>query len=172
MPTEIERKFLVDDPAGVPRADGPGMLLRQGYLAEDGDVQVRVRDAGGATTMTAKVGRGVSRHEVEVTIGRADFDALWVATAGRRVHKTRHRIPLGAAADTDAAAPVADRLVAELDEYGDDLAGLWLVEVEFPTLDAAEAFTPPAWFGREVTGDAAWSNAALARHGRPDRSTG
>ena len=48
MPTEIERKFLVDDPAGVPRADGPGMLLRQGYLAEDGDVQVRVRDAGGA----------------------------------------------------------------------------------------------------------------------------
>ena len=157
---EIERKFMVRETGDVPRAEGPGIELLQGYLAEDGEVQVRIRDAGGTTTMTAKVGRGVARQEVEVPIGRADFDALWTATAGRRVRKTRHRIPLGG----------GTRLVAELDEYGDALAGLRLVEVEFPTLAAAEAFTPPAWFGPEVTGDSAWSNSALARHGRPDRS--
>ena len=47
------------------------------------------------------------------------------------------------------------------------LAGLCLVEVEFPSVEAAEAFTAPAWFGREVTGQPGWSNASLARYGRP-----
>ena len=162
MGTEIERKFLVGAPGRVPPTDGPGTELRQGYLAEDGDVQVRIRDAGGATTLAAKVGRGLERHEVEVPIGRDDFAGLWSATAGRRVHKIRHRIPL----------PGTDGLVAELDVYGDELADLCLVEVEFPTRAAAAAFSPPPWFGREVTGDAEWSNASLARRGRPDRSAG
>lgn len=34
-----------------------------------------------------------------------------------------------------------------------------LVEVEFSTLDAANAFTPPAWFGADVTADC-WAEAA------------
>ncbi len=157
---EIERKFLVQDPDRTPVADGPGTELLQGYLAEDGDVQVRVRDAGGATSMTAKIGRGVARLEVEVPIGRDDFAALWAATGGRRVRKIRHRIPLDGSGG----------LIAELDEYADELAGLWLVEVEFPDLPTAQAFVPPCWFGQEVTGDGTWSNVALARHGRPDRS--
>jgi CYTH domain-containing protein len=39
--------------------------------------------------------------------------------------------------------------------------------VEFDSEDDAAAFAPPHWFGREVTGQAGWSNAALARHGLP-----
>ena len=45
----------------------------------------------------------------------------------------------------------------------------WLctVEVEFDSMQVADAFEPPAWFGREVTGVAAWTNASLARNGLP-----
>ena len=51
------------------------------------------------------------------------------------------------------------------------LAGLWTVEVEFDSAQAAQDFRPPAWFGAEVTDVDGWSNAALARHGRPDATS-
>jgi CYTH domain-containing protein len=54
-----------------------------------------------------------------------------------------------------------------VDVYGGDLAGLCVAEVEFPTLADADGFRAPGWFGEEVTGRPGWSNAALARHGRP-----
>lgn len=42
MAVEIERKFLVGDlPTGLHLGDGE--RIRQGYLAEEGDVAVRVR---------------------------------------------------------------------------------------------------------------------------------
>ena len=155
MPSEIERKFIV---SSTTPALGDGTLLRQGYLAEDGDVQVRVRAAGGSATLTIKVGRGLSRCEIERDLSTAEFDELWPATSGRRVQKVRHRVDLG---------PGHGRLVAEVDVYADELDGLRLVEVEFPDVATAEAFLPPDWFGVEVTGDPRWSNASLARHGRP-----
>ncbi len=43
-------------------------------------------------------------------------------------------------------------MVAELDRYEGRLAGLAVVEVEFPDREAAERFVPPAWFGDELTG--------------------
>jgi CYTH domain-containing protein len=57
--------------------------------------------------------------------------------------------------------------VADVDVYGGDLSGLRIAEVEFSSEAEAAAFQPPAWFGREVTGRGEWSNAALAREGRP-----
>jgi adenylate cyclase len=51
--------------------------------------------------------------------------------------------------------------------FGGTLDGLYIVEVEFTSEDEATAFVAPQWFGREVTGDPAWTNASLARHGRP-----
>lgn len=158
MALEIERKWVVPDPTAVPASTLGAVELRQGYLAEDGDVQVRLRVAGDRSLLTVKVGRGLAREEVELALDRAELEALWVATEGRRVRKTRHRVPLPRAGDA----------VAEVDQYHDELAGLWLVEVEFADDTAAGSFDPPGWFGVEVTGDARWSNSALARHGRPD----
>jgi CYTH domain-containing protein len=104
--------------------------------------------------LTVKVGRGRSRTEVELALDPHDASQLWAHTDGRRIEKVRHRIDVGAA-------------TAELDVYGGSLAGLLVVEVEFDSEDAADAFVVPKWFGRELTGDPAWSNASLARHGRP-----
>lgn len=154
MTTEIERKFLVADPPGADLL-GQGAHLRQGYLAEDGAVQVRVRISDGSAVLTVKAGRGLSRTEVESAIGAEAAEALWPHTEGRRVEKVRHRTPVG------------DGLVADVDVYEGGLAGLCTAEVEFPTEDAARAFQPPAWFGRDVTEEAGWDNASLARHGRP-----
>ena len=153
MATEIERKFVVDEPP-PDEVLGPGVRLRQGYLAEDGDVQVRVRIAGPDATLTVKAGRGLSRTEVEVTIDVVAAEALWPLTEGRRVEKTRHHVRVGA-------------LVADVDVYDGALSGLCTAEVEFPSEDHARTFTPPAWCTTDVTGTPGWDNAALARHGRP-----
>lgn len=150
---EIERKFRI---ARVPDADvrGPGAGLRQGYVAVDGDVEVRVRDEDGTCTLTVKGGRGLERTEVEVGIDPAEFEELWSLAGDRTIDKTRHRIPVG-------------ELTAELDLYAGRLAGLAVVEVEFASRADAEGFVAPDWFGAELTGRAGWSNAALARDGIP-----
>jgi adenylate cyclase len=148
---EVERKFRV---ASVPDDVGAGASLRQGYLAIDGDVEVRVRDEDGACTLTVKGGSGLERAEVEAAIDPGRFAELWPLAGDRTIEKVRHRLPLGDA-------------TAELDLYGGRLDGLAIVEVEFPDRAAAEAFTPPDWFGEELTGRKGWSNASLARHGVP-----
>jgi CYTH domain-containing protein/CHAD domain-containing protein len=150
---EHERKWLV---SAVPGLDGGGRVLRQGYLALDGSVAVRVRaDGDEVHTLTIKGGRGASRTEVEWEISSSQFDALWALTGDRRVDKVRHRLPID------------DGLVAELDVFGGSLDGLVLVEVEFESQEALGSFSPPAWFGDEVTDDDRYSNAALALSGTP-----
>ena len=153
---EIERKFVLSE---IPRAGvlGTGEALRQGYVAEEDDVAVRVRITERAATLTVKAGRGLTRTEVEVAISRDDAEALWPHTEGRRIDKTRHRVAHG---------DLGDR-VADIDVYAGALAGLCTAEVEFGSEDDARAFSPPSWFGREVTGEAGWSNSALARYGLP-----
>ncbi len=158
MTTEIERKFILTEAPSDDRL-GPGTHIRQGYLAEEDSVEVRVRISDEASSLTVKAGGGVSRTEVDVPISAEQAEALWPHTAGRRIDKTRHRVAL------DGEPP---GLVAEVDVYGGTLAGLCVAEVEFASEADAASFDPPDWFGRELTGDPAWSNAALARHGRPD----
>jgi len=156
MAIEIERKFLV---AALPPPDelGVGVHLRQGYLAEEGDVEVRVRIAATEATLTVKAGTGLARTEVDVSIPAAQAEDLWAHTVGRRIDKTRYRVAL--------AGPAGP--VAEVDVYGGSLAGMCVVEVEFASAAEGAAFDPPGWFGRELTGERGWSNAALARVGRP-----
>ncbi len=154
MASEIERKFLVPK-APEPAQLGPGARLRQGYLAIDGPVEVRLRLTEGAATLTVKAGGGLHRTEVEAPLDPAEADELWPHTEGRRVEKVRHRMAL------------AGGLVAEVDLYAGTLAGLCTVEVELASEADATTFTPPDWFGEELTGQQAWSNAALALDGRP-----
>lgn len=150
---EIERKFLLD---GLP----PTMRfarrepIRQGYIALDGDTEVRVRLTPKAAVLTIKSGRGGVRTEEEVALDARQGDALWELTEGRRVQKARRRVRIGAAE-------------AEIDEYSGALDGLVVAEVEFDDEEAAGAFEPPSWFVREVTDDARYSNRSLASDGIP-----
>lgn len=151
--TEIERKYLL---AAKPDDLPPGSSIRQGYLAVDGPTEVRVREADGRCTLTVKGGHGLERAEVELAIDAEAFAGLWPLTQGRQLDKTRHLVAIG-------------EQTAEVDVYRGALDGLVVAEVEFASLAEADAFEPPAWLGRDVTGERGWSNAALAADGRPDR---
>ncbi len=154
MITEIERRFLV---AGLPDDAPAGVRMRQGYLALDGTVSVRVREAAGGHVLTVKGGQGLTRTEVEFATDGAQFEALWSLTGSRRIDKCRHVIRVG-------------EYTVEVDVFGGALNGLVIAEVEFTSIHAAHAFVPPSWFGREVTDEPVWNNASLALHGRPDES--
>ncbi len=149
---EIERKFLVSE---MPRAESGSTAIEQGYLALDEDTEVRLRRAGDELFLTAKGGHGEVREEVEVSIDPPSFEALWPLTAGRRVRKVRHYVPLG------------HGLRAEVDVYEGGLDGLRTVEVEFDSAEASRAFAPPPWFGSELTGDRRYANQTLATEGLP-----
>ena len=58
--------------------------------------------------------------------------------------------------------PLKDDLKIELDFFHGDLAPLVLAEVEFPDLEMAESFTPPAWFGEDVSLDPAYHNSTMS----------
>ncbi len=150
---EIERKFLVTEPPCALR-EAPSVFIRQGYITTSAEGEVRLRDAQGTQTLTAKSGAGIAREEREITLDRAQFEALWPATADRRLEKRRYLV-------------AADRLTYEVDVYEGVLTGLIVAEVEFGGLDEAREFVPPGWFGAEVTEDAAYTNASLALYGAP-----
>lgn len=149
---EIERKFLVKGPTPKGLAGKP---IRQGYITAATDsTEVRLRQKGEACFLTVKSEGGLVRDEYEIMIGMAEFETLWPLTEGRRVEKTRH------------IGKLAEGLEFELDIFEGRLAPLMLVEVEFPSEEAARAFMAPDWFGEEVTEDKSYRNKALA-HARP-----
>jgi CYTH domain-containing protein len=149
---EIERKFLVPT---APDQLGAGSRIEQGYLAVDGDVEVRVRRGESGDRLTVKAGSGLVRTEIDLPLDAGAAEALWPHSAGRQIRKVRHEVA------------VDGGWTAEVDVYDGDLRGLCVAEVEFPTTEDAAAFTPPSWFGEELTGRPGWSNADLASHGRP-----
>jgi adenylate cyclase len=150
---EIERKFLLD---GLPPAlaFARRTAILQGYLAVDGDTEVRVRRTPKAATLTIKSGGGAVRVEEELPLAQRQADALWALTEGRRVQKTRRVMRVGGHD-------------VEVDEYAGALDGLVVAEVEFIDEESARAFEPPHWFGRELTGDPGYSNRSLAMNGLP-----
>jgi CYTH domain-containing protein len=152
---EIERKLLVEAPPDD-LGDWDAARLEQGYLAITDEVEVRVRrEDGDGAVLTVKSAPGLSRVEEEMALEPGAFERLWPLTAGRRVVKVRHR------------RSEAPGVVMELDVYEGELSGLMTLEVEFADEDAARAWTPPPWAGREVTGDKAYANQTLALRGRP-----
>lgn len=149
---EIERKYLV--------AEGPGDLhtyshasIAQGYLVL-GEEEVRVRRKGDRYVQTIKKGAGLQRVEVEIALTREQFDALWPLTQGRRVEKVRYDIPY-------------QGHTIEFDVYGGALAGLLTAEVEFDAVEESALFTPPGWFGEDITDDLRYRNQHLAVYGLP-----
>ncbi|MBB3951677.1 CYTH domain-containing protein [Aureimonas jatrophae] len=152
MGIEIERKFLVRDESWRSLADD-GRAIRQFYIAMDKDVSVRLRVADGRQAwLTIKTGAGLSRGEYEYPVPVADAAGLEATRRGEVVAKRRFRVPHG-------------ELTVEIDVFEGALAPLVLAEIELPS--EAHEIELPAFLDREVTGDGAYTNAALAAHGLP-----
>jgi adenylate cyclase len=150
---EIERKFLlVELPSALAFARRRAIL--QGYLAIDGDTEVRIRRTPDGATLTIKHGGGEVRVEEELELGARQADALWELTEGRRLQKVRREMRV-------------DGVDVEVDVYSGALDGLVVAEVEFIDEASSRAFDPPPWFGREVTDDPAYKNRNLSMFGLP-----
>ena len=163
-PLEIERKWLVcpsSTEQGLAAFHSEGatsVSIEQGYLAL-GDSEARLRRKEGAHILTLKGSGGRSRCEVEVELSPEQFAALWPATEGRRLEKTRTSFPI--------SQPTGEPVVVEVDRYHGAHAPLMVVECEFPSEAAADTFVPPTWFGVEVTEDRSYKNKSLVRNGVP-----
>lgn len=154
MSIEIERKFLVvelPDLSGTKKA-----VVRQGYLtASEDSVEMRLRQKNASYFLTLKGAGGLVRVEREAEISADQFETFWPETEGRRVEKVRY------------TGTLRDGHVFELDVFEGDLAPLRLVEVEFTSEQDAKGYTPPAWFGADVTEDKRYKNKNMAIKGRP-----
>ena len=84
---EIERKFVVTYlPEGLLETRKP-VLVRQGYIAAQGDRQITITDEGGDFTMTVEQGVGLKRLDTEISISAEQFNELWPLTQHMRVEK-------------------------------------------------------------------------------------
>ena len=150
---EIERKYLVSE---LPKNldSYPHTEIEQGYLCTS--PTLRIRRMGDVFVLTVKehlagTSTAIQNREEEFTMPRNSYERLKVKCDGNLVSKTRYRIPL------------ADGLTAELDLFHGAHQGLRLVEVEFPSVEAADAFIPPSWFGEDVSTDPRYRNSYLAQ---------
>lgn len=173
MSLEIEGKWLPGPEFGLKKlTNNPerynASRIKQGYIAKDPNGNtVRVRLEDDVRTLTVK-GRAVdgAKPEHEQIIDVNFFEGVWTMTEGRRVEKTRYRVPL-----IGQHALLGDNLdlTAEVDVFGGLHAGLVLIEVEVPHQAMLDELRKnrPSWFGVDVTNDPTYSNSWLAENGMP-----
>lgn len=144
---EIERKYLVKS---LPSNLGSFSfhLIEQGYLSTA--PVVRVRKDEDEFYLTYKSKGLMVREEYNLPLTEASYSHLLAKSDGNILTKKRYLIPLN------------ENLTIELDVFEGLFAGLFLAEVEFPDEEAANSFTPPDWFGREVTFSGEYQNSRLS----------
>ncbi len=151
---EIEKKWRV---AAVP-ADldaYESIDMEQAYLNEHPTVRIRRENDRYFLTYKGMSDNDVSHTEYNLPLTPEAFGHMLPKHDGRIIKKKRYIIPLDIEAE---GVP----LKAELDVFDEPFKPLIIVEVEFPSLTAAETFIPPEWFGEEVTHDRRFKNAVIA----------
>ena len=147
---EIERKFLVkkipDNLDTYERID-----MTQGYL--NTAPVVRVRKENDDYVLTYKGSGLLSHSEYNLPLNKEAFEHLLKKCDGIIISKSRYKIP------------IENNLIAELDIFKGDLDSLKLVEVEFGSVEEANNFTPPEWFGEDVTTDGRYHNSYISKYG-------
>lgn len=148
MPQEIERKFLVPDLRRVPL--GEGELIQQGYLATTSSCEIRVRLRAARAFLTIKSAqKGRTRSEFEYAIPLAEAQVLLNTLCENTLLKTRHSVNVAG-------------LLWEVDVFQGNQEGLVMAEVELQSEE--QPLELPSWIGEEVTEDARYYNANLAKH--------
>ena len=146
-PMEIERKYLIRRlPENLSQYQCK--KIAQGYICTS--PVVRIRKSDDEYYLTYK-GKGLmAREEYNLPLTQEGYEHMVPKIDGRLIEKSRYLIPLDG------------KLTAELDIFEGDLAPLIIVEVEFDSLDAANSFIPPEWFGEDVTESRKYHNSNLA----------
>ncbi|MDO4269031.1 MAG: CYTH domain-containing protein [Eubacteriales bacterium] len=146
---EIERKYLIETPPAGYEA-WSCRSIEQAYLCTDPVVRIRKEDDSFYLTYKSK--GLLSREEYNLPLTREAYAHLLAKADGLVLAKSRYLCPLGSSG-----------LTVEFDVFHGEYEGLMLAEVEFPTEEAALSFTPPDWFGRDVTFSGEYQNSRLSR---------
>lgn len=145
---EIERKYFIETLPFDPE-QYPFHQIEQAYLCTDPVVRVRREDNTFYLTYKSR-GRMV-REEYNLPLTEQAYLHLLEKADGRVLTKRRYLIPIE-----------GTKLTIELDIFSGAYEGLVLAEVEFTTEEEANAFTPPAWFTRDVTFTGEYQNSRLS----------
>ena len=147
---EIERKYLVK--ALPENLEGyEQKRIAQGYMCTN--PVLRIRRSNDEYFLTYK-GQGLmAREEHEFPISAEAFEHMLPKIDGILIDKIRYMIPLD------------ETHTAELDIFQGVLAPLRLVEVEFASIEEADNFVAPDWFGDDVTNSGEYHNSNLSKRG-------
>lgn len=148
-PMEIEKKYLVKT-LPTPLEQFPCKKIAQGYLCTS--PVVRIRRSNEDYYLTYKGSGLLAREEYNLPLTKDSYEHLIPKIDGILIEKERYLIP------------IHDGLTAELDIFKGKLANLILVEVEFDSLEAANNFIAPDWFGEDVTESGIYQNSYLSQH--------
>lgn len=142
---EIERKFLVGE---LPQLDGYlHSEIVQGYVSFSPEIRVRQLDDKYYRT---EKGEGmIIREENEWEIDKEAAEKMFKEVKTNLIEKTRYYIPY-------------NKYVIELDIYKGVFKGLIVAEVEFESMEEAQAFTPPDWFIEDISEKREYRNKILA----------
>lgn len=145
---EIERKFIpIDLPEDLNQFEHH--KIEQAYLNTAPVIRIRKQDD--EYVLTYKGGGMMAREEYNLPLNKESYYHLLEKADGNVITKTRFYIP------------IHDGLTAELDIFEGKFAGMLLVEVEFESIEQANNFTPPEWFGEDVTHDKRFHNSYLSK---------
>ena len=145
---EIERKYLVKSlPDNLEKYEQK--RISQGYICTN--PVVRIRRSNDEYFLTYKSCGLMAREEYEMPLTAEAFEHMLPKIDGILIDKIRYMIPLD------------EKHVAELDIFQGVLTPLRLVEVEFESIEDANAFVPPAWFGDDVTNSGEYHNSNLSK---------
>lgn len=148
MHMEIERKYLVKYlPEQLDSYEQK--RISQGYICTN--PVVRIRRSNEDYFLTYKSRGLMAREEYEMPLTAEAFEHMLPKIDGILIDKIRYMIPLD------------DKHVAELDIFQEALSPLRLVEVEFESIEDANTFVPPAWFGDDVTNSGEYHNSNLSK---------
>lgn len=146
---EIERKYLINTPLKGYEAY-PSHQIEQAYLCTNPVVRIRRQDD--EYWLTYKSKGLLSREEYNLPLNETAYHHLLTKADGQILTKRRYLIPLEGA-----------NLTIELDIFTGSYQGLMLAEVEFPDETTAQNFTPPTWFGKDVTFTGEYQNSKLSQ---------
>lgn len=145
---EIERKFLItklpDDLNNY-----KCRIIEQGYLSTN--PVVRVRKDNDDYYLTYKGSGMMVREEYNLPLTKEAYDHLIQKADGNIITKRRYEIP------------TMNNLIIELDIFEGTFNGVILAEVEFESEAQANTYTPPEWFGKDVTTCKEYHNSHMSK---------
>ncbi|MCR5831966.1 MAG: CYTH domain-containing protein [Lachnospiraceae bacterium] len=149
---EIERKFTIKSlPDSLDSYDHH--MIEQAYLTSEPTIRVRREDERYYMTYkgTGGANSSLSHEEYNLPLTKQAYETLSSKADGNVIRKKRFLIPYG-------------KYTIELDIFDEPFKPLIIAEVEFPSVDEANAFTVPEWFDEDVTDRKEYRNAYLALH--------